>query len=588
MANKIKILDSLLASMIAAGEVVERPASVVKELVENSLDAGSSSVAVTIAEGGKRLIRVADDGCGISREDAAVAFHRHSTSKITKEDDLWAIRTFGFRGEALASVSSVARVRLRTKERAGVLGTSVVIEGGTEPLIEDDGCPEGTIIEVTDLFFNTPARKKFLRSTQSEYGKVLDTFKKIAIINPQCAFRLTNGAVIAVEARPGTLKDRIEELFGADTAKNIIGIDTQFVRGCIGTAELSYATAKNLYTYVNGRAVKDKVVNRAIIDGYGQMLDHGRYPFAVIDITVPPQDVDVNIHPAKTEVRFKNTGAIFDVVKSAVRRALALGQRDAGAAKQTQGWPEPHRMRASVQQAAESGASYASEQPQKNTAQPGFAWKGRTADVINPEFMDLRAIGQLWGEFLIAESAQDGAGWCYIIDQHGVEERHAFERLKKDFYSTGVSSQMLLLPERFDTTPVESAVLTETLPLLGRMGFEIIPFGPSSKEGGETFLIKAAPQILSSKQGGAAALVKDLVEELGSVGSLSRVEDKIEGALMTIACHGVIRGATPLTQAESAALLDKLASTDFAAHCPHGRPVVKRITRGEIEAFFKR
>ena len=285
---RIKVLDTVTAGKIAAGEVVERPASVVKELMENSLDAGSKCVSVYLAEGGKRVIRVVDDGCGISHEDAPIVFLRHSTSKISTEEDLLNIRTLGFRGEALASISSVARVTIRTKEKGAITGTLVRAVPATRPEVSPDGCPEGTSIEVGDLFFNTPVRQKFLRSAQSEYGKVLEVFKRTALINPGVRFSLAHGSSRPVEAPAGDLRERVASLFGPEITGKIMEVENTFVKGLIGTHELNYSTAKGLYTYVNGRHVRDRTINRAVLDGYSTLLEGSRYPFAVLDVRVPP------------------------------------------------------------------------------------------------------------------------------------------------------------------------------------------------------------------------------------------------------------------------------------------------------------
>jgi len=575
MSSKIKILDPLLASKIAAGEVIERPASVLKELLENSVDAGSASVTVYVTEGGKRLISVADDGEGISREDAPLVFYRHATSKIETEADLDEIRTMGFRGEALSSISAVSRVRLRTRRRGEVSGTSVEIEGGSSPLISDDGCPEGTSIEVRELFYNTPARLKFMRSGESEYGYVLDVFKRAALSHPEVRFKLTHGSSRPIEAPAGSLKGRISDLFGREAAANLVEVDTPFVKGYIGSHELNYSTARSVYLYVNGRPVRDKALNRAILDGYGTIIGSMRYPFVVLDIAVAPEDVDVNIHPAKNEVRFKSPRFIYDCVKSAVRGALS--SRSTAPAAPANPVSYSSAAIGFKSPAGEAHSSYGAPRmaPLEFTEERGKA--------INPEFLSLTTVGQLWGEFLIAENP---VGEFYIIDAHGAAERAAFEKLKKRYGESEVRRQMLLLPERFETTPEEKDAVEGSLEELSRLGFEVVDFGPSVKLGGATFLIKAVPDLLSSRS--SASLIKDIAAELAASAGSSRAEARIEEVLMRIACHSVIRGPRTLTREEGNALLRELSGIDFAAHCPHGRPVVKKFLRSEIEAMFKR
>lgn len=586
--SRIHILDKSLASKIAAGEVVERPESVLKELLENSIDAGATSITVHIIEGGKRLIKVTDNGCGITREDAPLAFLRHATSKISTEEDLERIMTMGFRGEALASISAISRVTLRTRQPGEVAGTSVIIEGGSEPLISDDGCPEGTSIEIKDLFYNTPVRLKFLRGAETEYGRILEVFKKIALVNPERRLRITHGSGKPLDVMPGTLRERITALFGVD-AKSLIEIDTPDLKGFIGNHDTNYPTAKYVYTYVNGRSVRDRSVNRAITEGYGQLLDPGRYPFAMLDLNIPPEDVDVNIHPTKSEVRFRNTRYVYDLVKYAVKGALTASS------SRPISYERPPSFRSSMPQTvrpflAETSEPYTPAHAigapiVRNETSPSFQFESPEDDVKTPEFLTLAVIGQLWGEFIIAQSPEKD-GYLYIIDQHGAAERCAFEMLKERFASNSVQSQALLLPERFETTPDEKEEVIQALPRLTQMGFEIAAFGPSIKCGGETFLVKSVPDILSSRA--SAQLVKDLAQELSAFGGSSKIDEKIESALMRIACHSVVRGTRTLSREEGQALLKDLSNVDFAGHCPHGRPVVKRISRGELEAMFKR
>jgi len=578
--SRIRILDKSLASKIAAGEVVERPESVLKELLENSLDSGATSISVHVIEGGKRLIKVVDNGSGISKEDAPLVFLRHATSKISTEDDLERIVTMGFRGEALASISAVSRVQLRTKRPGEISGTAVSIEGGAEPVITDDGCPEGTSIEIKDLFYNTPARLKFLRGAEAEYGRLLEIFKKIALINPERRFRITHGSGRTLDAMPGTLKERIVGLFGVD-GKQLVEVSTPDIRGFVGSHELTYPTPKYVHTYVNGRWVRDRSINRAILEGFGQLVDAGRHPFAVLDLTVPPEDVDVNIHPTKSEVRFRNTRYIYDLVKYAVRGALTGSSSRPVSYDRPQ--PERHAPHAGRPFLAETGKPYGT--PSVVEKAPAFEFVEADDTTKNPEFLRLAVIGQLWGEFLVAETPERD-GTVYIIDQHGAAERCAFEKLKERFSTGSVRSQALLLPERFETTPDEKEEVMKSLERLTRMGFEIVPFGPSLNSGGETFLVKSVPDILSSRA--TAGLVRDLSHELSVYGGSGRLDEKMESALMRIACHSVVRGPRPLTREEGLALLKDLSKVDFAGHCPHGRPVVKRISRAELEAAFKR
>lgn len=587
MSERIKVLDGLLASKIAAGEVVERPASVLKELLENSIDAGAASISIHIIDGGKRLIKVVDNGGGITREDAPLAVMRHATSKIGSEEDLLDIHTLGFRGEALASISAVSRLTIRTKERGAEAGVCLRVEGGDAPEVSPEGCPEGTSVEVQDVFYNTPARLKFLRSARSEYGRITDVFRRTALINPGIRFVLRHGSSRPLELRAGGLKTRIAGLFGGAMIKDVIEIKEAYLNGFIGTHLLSYPTSRGVYIFVNGRPVSDKSVSRAVVEGYGRLMEPRRYPFAVLDLRVPAGDVDVNIHPAKSEVRFKNPAGVFSLVRNAVNKALsegtAAGERVFYGKPLARSGPAAGRPAASLQ---EAGGLYAAAQTEKIKL-PATDGKTGGGDVIkNPELMGLEIIGQVWDEFLLAQSEESGDGTFYIIDQHGAAERAAFERLKTAFFASGIKAQGLLLPERVETTPDERDAVSAAMAGLERLGFEITPFGPSTSSGGETFLIKSVPDILSSKRTGP--LVKDLAGEISAYGGSGRIEERIEAVLMTIACHSVIRGARKLTAEEGRALLKDLAAVDFAGYCPHGRPVIQKISRNELYAMFKK
>ena len=619
MANTIKIMDPHLASKIAAGEVVERPASVVKELVENSLDAGATEVSIYVTEGGRREIRVVDNGGGLSMEDAVLAFERHATSKLKSEDDLVNILTMGFRGEALPSIASIARVVLKSRRKGDVSGVLVEVEGGGDVTSRAEGCPDGTSVEVSDLFFNTPARQKFLRTPSTEFGHILELVKRLALASPCVRFRLTHGSTRALDTPGGTLGERLIDIFGKDVAKGLIetGIGKAAVgggaSGFISRPELSYPTMKHVFTYVNGRFVRERTITRALIDGYLGMLDKGRYPFAVINVTVPPGEVDVNVHPAKTEVRFSRPSGVFEVVRFMVSQAISgagvfKGGAEAGiphsgkeAAPSSSSWGGyPGRSAASVLREAGRGWPSGMGGPggMVGAGAIGTGVRGEGVAGVElggsseqgfTEIRDMEVIGQLFGEFLLAQSQ----GVFFIIDQHAAAERVRFERLKALYKggqdgkaSKGGPGQYLLVPERVETTPVEADSLRGSMGFLGSLGFEIVEFGPSQKEGGETFMVKATPEMLGGQS--TTGLIKELAEELADSGGSSVLEEKIDSVLMTIACHSVIRGPRTLDREEARAFLKEMAEVDFSAHCPHGRPVVKSFTRAELDRVFKR
>ncbi len=580
MEGKINILDPLVSAKVAAGEVVEGPSSVVKELMENSIDAGASSITVAADDGGRRLIRVTDDGCGMDASDAALLFRRHATSKISSEEDLYRIRTMGFRGEALYSISAVSRISIRTKkagQTAGVEIKAVDNSARSSPA----GCPEGTTVEVQDIFYNTPGRLKFLKSSDSEFGKILDVFRKIALIYPQKRFRLIKNSDIVIDGAGGSLRDRVIDIFGAGYAGKLLEIARLNVCGFAAEPDITYSNSRHVFIYVNKRCVQDKGILRAVLDGYGRLLEPKRYPFALVDIRVPPSDVDVNIHPRKAEVRFKQGSDIYDAVKAAVRNSLATTPRPLAGNEIIYGAQSAGPGTMAKEPMPAYGAAFARQAPQ---GQPIVHGEDAAGDVKSPWLLSLSVVGQLWAEFLIAE---DGAAKdaFYIIDQHAAAERCAFERLKMEYRGSGVKKQLLLVPERLDAGHEESVSISEALGELDRAGFEIDLFG-RSPAGGSSFLIKAAPAILSGRS--LAGLVKDVSEDLTTGSRSSRIEDAVDACLMRIACHGVIRGPRRLAPEEGSRLLKDLSLVDFASRCPHGRPVIKRLSRAELDAYFKR
>lgn len=603
-AQRIRLMDPGLASKIAAGEVVERPSSVVKELVENSLDAGASSITVYLEDGGKRLIRVVDDGSGIARDDAPLVFVRHSTSKVSAEDDLLRIATLGFRGEALASVASVARVTLKSRPGDAIEGVSVTVEGADVPEVMEAGCPKGTTVEVRDLFYNTPARQKFLRTRESELSRVVEVMKSTALSNPGVRFRLFHGKTRVLDTPGGGLKDRISDLFGAGVADKLVEVSTPAVNGYVGRPEVTYSTTRGVFTSVNGRPVRDRAINRALMDGFGSLLERSRYPFAALDVKIDPGEVDVNIHPAKNEVRFRGQRLVFDAVKTAVKTALSRAltvTAASGAGTETEDGGGFHKARrketarftgfggaGGVEDTEPGGPPDTGNTENieniERAAEAEGLYSARGEEAPSPEFLDLQVVGSLWGEFLVAEDPEREV--FYMIDQHAAAERCAFERLKSEYYSRGVTSQMLLLPERVELATDEAEAVREAEGELRAMGFELEGFGPSGAAGGEAFLVRSVPEALKAKR--AEPLIRDFAGEYASTGGSSAVESLVEGFLMRIACHGVIRGTRPLTGEEGRALLKDLAGVDFSAHCPHGRPVAKRFTRKEVEGMFGR
>ena len=579
MGKMIRELPAELKAKIAAGEVIERPSSVVKELVENSVDAGSTDIAITVVAGGKSLIKVTDNGAGIDPEDCPLVFKPHATSKIHTEEELNRISTMGFRGEALYSISVVSRVTMRTKKRGNLSGTKITIEGGSPPVITEDGCPDGTTVEVRDLFFNTPARRKFLKSERTEFARILDVVKRLSLAHPNIRFRLFNGTSKVLDTGNAGIKERIYHIIDEEVAKRFITAELSRppyrLSVALSPPELSYPTARLLFINVNRRPVKDSMLTHALVDGYMGMIDSGRYPFALVHIQMPEEYVDVNVHPAKLEVRFKEPRTLYNLLKECVEKAL----KEKGTQKES---PSEQTLKAGGTTVYPSQKTLSGrEVPASYEAASNAPFPAPTEELFE---RDARFVGQLWGEYALFEYNEE----FWLIDQHGAMERELYERLRTEYKEKGgLKSQYLLVPERLETTPDEAASLNTFMEEFRRLGFELLPFGTSTLKGGETFLIKAIPHLLTGVS--TKELIRDMAEELSQLArGLKRAEEAIERVLMAMACHGVIRGAKTLSKEEALELFKAVERTELSGWCPHGRPVVRRLKKEEIEKFFGR
>lgn len=597
MSTRIKILPEQLTNKIAAGEVVERPASVVKELVENALDAGCSEVLVEIESGGKRVIKVSDTGCGMTREDALLALERHATSKIAGDDDLFNLATLGFRGEALPSVASVSRFTLATREKGALEGTEIYGEGGRIKEVKACGMAEGTVITVRNLFFNTPARLKFMKSSETEAGHVGELLTRLAISRPEVRFIYTNDGKTVFRALNADLRERVATLLGRTLSRDLYPVefnDGQIrVTGLVAKPECSRSAASHLYTYINGRFIRDKVVQHAVLQAYRNFLERGRYPVVVLSITVPAAEVDVNVHPTKHEVRFREQGRVHDAIQAAVEsvlRATPWVKRQSEVQIDSVS-PAPAASR--VAQVRESLAQYVPPKPVQQTfrTQQNFTPHGLKGEIPSPDpqpvgavagkeevgyFSALTVIGQFNAAYILCQSGTD----LVIIDQHAAHERVAFERLKAQHGAKGIGSQRLLFPETVEFSFKEGAALKEHLPELARIGFELEEFG------GSTWLLQAVPHLLAGSD--YLSTLRDILEELQSLGRSRSFQDVVEDILAKIACHSVVRGIHPLGEQEIKALFRQMDATEFSSNCPHGRPVSQTLTLVEIERMFKR
>jgi DNA mismatch repair protein MutL len=597
----IHILPEQVASQIAAGEVVERPASAVKELVENSLDAGARSISVEVEEGGRALIAVSDDGCGMGREDAILSLRRHATSKIRDAADLGAIRTLGFRGEALASIASVSRLVLRTRRPEDAHGIELAVEGGEVGVERQSALAPGTRIEARELFFNTPARLKFLKSVATEQAAIAEALQRLALAHHAVAFRLSaDGRTIYDLPRAGSLLERLRQLFGEGLASAMLpfALAREGVRahGLAAQSQTSFPSARMMLTYVNGRAVRDRILMRAVTQAYQTLMPRGRYPAVALFVELRPELVDVNVHPMKTEVRFRNSGAAFELCYSALRARLADQAGASAGAETASPAPNPAAIdsaaRPAQPPAPAPSVSLLSEPPRMlrlvpDSARPprplqsplGLGFGAAVAPRLGaavPQYSALRIIGQVFAGYILLE----GPDGFILVDQHAAHERVTFERLRAELRAGGVRVQAMLAPATLELNPARAALAEASLAELRAIGFELESFGPN------TLMLKGAPAVFGAESG--LKLLADMIESLGEPELRARGDQASEDWLKQLACHGSIRVGRHLDPPEIAALLADLDRTEFKTNCPHGRPVHVHFARGQIERMFRR
>ena len=599
----IQQLEESAINRIAAGEVVERPASAVKELVENAIDAESTRIDISIADGGKTLIRVADDGCGIPPDELPLAVSRHATSKIDGSD-LLNIHSFGFRGEALASLGAVGRLTLTSRTKASDAAELSVV-GGKAEAIKPAALGKGTIVALRNLFFATPARLKFLRSDRAEMQAITDVVKRLAMAEPSISFTLRDvsgggeGRVtFRADAVTGDLFDalrgRLGQVMGREFIENAVDIDAEregiHLTGLAGLPTYSRGAAVAQYLFVNGRPVRDKLLIGALRGAYADFLSRDRHPAVALFVDCDPHKVDVNVHPAKSEVRFREPGIVRGLIVSALRHALAeAGHRAAttvaGATLGAMRPERPHEPR--VYQM--DRPSFAAKQAAYQAQAPGFAemqqaYSGRVVDETPPDTEDTdttplplgAARGQVHENYIISQT-QDG---IVIVDQHAAHERLVYEKLKKQMAETGVAAQALLIPEVVDLSDSDSARLLAIGEDLSRMGLTIEPFGSGA------VVVRETPAILGEVN--AKALLHDILDELDDQGQASAVQDRIEAILSRVACHGSIRSGRQMRAEEMNALLREMEATPYSGQCNHGRPTYVELKLSDIERLFGR
>jgi DNA mismatch repair protein MutL len=573
----IIVLPQEWVGRIAAGEVVERPASVVKELLENALDAGAKEISVWVEGSGSSAIRVSDDGEGIAAEELPVALERHSTSKLKDEADLFRIATLGFRGEALPSIASVSRFEIVSRARHGQSGARLRVEGGKKGPVAAAACAAGTTVEVRELFFNTPARRKFLKSPATELGHICDVVNRMALAYAEVHFRLYHGTrMLGDYVGAGRMEDRLQQVLGPELAAGLTPFRASkgrtTIRGFLSAAPASFPNSRYLYTYVNRRFVRDRILSHAILQGYETLLMKGRFPAVVLFLELPYEEVDVNVHPAKYEVRFRRQSEIHEAVAEAVRSGLRQKAKVVGAPE----LGDEAQPAFAVREAAlpyPTGSQRDFRTPLlKQSAAPAVAAK----EVPGGFFSSLEILGQILGCYLVCGSVRGLA----LVDQHAAHERIAYERMRRQLERGEVERQNLLIPQVLELPVGEAAVLEQGIAVLDDLGFDVEKFGPNS------FAIRAVPALLA--EGDYREILRRMVAELAEVGRSREVREELEERLMTIACHSVIRANRKLDREEIRALLSGLDEIDFATQCPHGRPVLLEFTREQLEKIFKR
>jgi DNA mismatch repair protein MutL len=596
--SRIRLLPEILASQVAAGEVIERPASVVKELVENSIDAGARKIEVSIRRGGISLIRVVDDGCGMDRDDALLSLERHATSKLRTAADLAAIATLGFRGEALPSIASVSRFRLTTREREAIAGTEIIVAGGKIETVRDGGEAPGTQIEVRSIFYNLPARRKFLRTENTESRNLEHQLHLQATGHPEIAFALVRDERVVFQLpAAGSLLERIRDLHGKELVERLLPIEEEKsaairIGGLIGQAGVSRQTRSQQLVFVNGRAVENAVLTTALREGYHTALMKGQFPVTFLFLDLDPAAVDVNVHPAKREVRFRDPNAVREAVVAAVRRTLESGRRE---------WQEQFRapadpVAAGIADPRPSPAAPVSigprsslpdttealplRHPQPNesfvSAQAASNWNDQPAAALAAREQQFQIIGVLNKLYVLMEN-QEG---LVLVDQHAAHERILFEELRRRMEEQGVPSQRLLLAQTFELAPRDAEWVERNAATLQKMGIGIEPFGQNA------FKIDSLPTFLDLSD--PVTFMRKVIDGLKSASNGSSALRLGEEMIAKTVCRHAVKANDPLRYLEVEKLITDLLQCDLPYCCPHGRPTMIQISHLELEKKFGR
>jgi len=583
--SKIKLLPEDLMNQIAAGEVVERPASVVKELVENSIDAGATRIGVEIEEGGRKLIRVVDNGSGMSTADAKMAFARHATSKITSADDLFKLSTLGFRGEALPSIASISEVTLQTKTNEAVAGTKIEVRGGDIAEPQETGVAPGTVVEARNIFFNTPARRKYLKSVNTEYGHIMRAVVDQALAHPQVGFRLKHNQRQTFLVPPGQkFVSRVAAIFGEELSRNLVPVNYQSpymeISGFVGKPAVARSSREQQFLFVNDRRVENRLIAKAAFDGYHGILQKQEYPVYFLFLKIKSDLVDVNVHPQKKEVRFLNQNMVFTSVREAIKKALGdteLAPRvDLSGRRLNDFQARPHPQRS----VPASGLNQPAMSLLKSRLQPQSA-RDFVKNLLEEDAAptaDYQILGQANKTYIIFTD-KDG---LKMIDQHAAHERELFDKLKTQNAKRKI--QKLLTPEKIELSSAEAGVLEDNLATIKSFGLEIESFGGAGNT--KMFTVSAVPADLAAGVS-AREFIKGIIDDLANSPRIQKIDDSREKVLATMACRGAVKAGDSLEYEDMKHIIDLVLAGTIKT-CPHGRPVMIQLSWDELEKQFGR
>ena len=582
MARKIEVLPKSISQIIAAGEVIERPASVVKELMENAIDAGGSEIIVELKAGGLQLVRVVDNGEGMEGEDVPVAFQRYATSKIKKAEDLYAIHTLGFRGEALPSISQVSKMTLHTRALHSLSGTQAICEGGEIKRVLEIGCPIGTEVEVENIFYNIPVKRKFLKSIRSELRHALLHFLRLSLSHPSISFKfIHDGRTLHEHPKTEFPLVRIEAIFGKEIYSHLRPIEFEDreikIAGFASLPSFSKRNAEGFYFYVNHRFIKDRTIYKAVLDAYRHTLPSHQFPIVILFITIPPSTVDVNVHPTKAEVKFRDPERIYQAILASLRWMVEEGS------SQSEGKISWNERGERVSQKGGQPSFFVQE---LLSSPPFLPYEKEEGILMVQEGERLpwnvekkpsySVLGQIKGTYILCE----GEGKLIFIDQHAAHERILFEKFKKEYESKLVVSEKLLIPVLLELSAEESTLLELAGEVLKSMGFEIEAIGK------KLFAIRSIPSFINPKD--PKDIVRGILDDLSFLERAGKGEETLYTILITLACHSAIRGNFPLKKEEMDKLIELLTPFPLSTTCPHGRPIFFLLPLDALKKQFKR